>query len=140
MRVLQFAFGGDISNLHLPHNYPRDVVVYTGTHDNDTTAGWFRSLGETNLQERDLCLKYLNSDGKEIHWDIIRAAMSSVANTAIVPLQDVLGLGSEARMNLPASKSGNWTWRLKKDSLTDQISDHLRELTEIYGRTPSRSS
>jgi 4-alpha-glucanotransferase len=137
MRVLQFAFGSDSANIHLPHNYARDVVVYTGTHDNDTTAGWFASLdkSETNHTERDFCLKYLTSDGNEIHWDLIRAAMSSVADTAIIPMQDVLGLGNEARMNLPASESGNWIWRLKPGSLTDEVACRLRDLTDIYGRT-----
>ena len=137
MRVLQFAFGSDAANVHLPHNYTRDVVVYTGTHDNDTTTGWFASLSKsgTGRTERDFCLKYLTSDGNEIHWDLIRAAMSAVADTAIFPLQDVLGLGNEARMNLPASESGNWIWRLQPDSLTDDVVCRLKDLTEIYGRT-----
>jgi 4-alpha-glucanotransferase len=137
MRVLQFAFGSDAANVHLPHNYARDVTVYTGTHDNDTTAGWFASLsdGEPHQTERDFCLKYLGSDGREIHWDLIRAAMASVAGTAIIPLQDVLGLSSEARMNLPASESGNWIWRLKPGTLDEVFAGRLRELTETYGRT-----
>ena len=119
MRVLQFAFSSDEENIHLPDNYPRDVVVYTGTHDNDTTAGWFAGLDDESetpdakKAEREFCLKYLESDGQEIHWDMIRAALSSAADTAIIPLQDLLGLGSEARMNLPATESGNWTWRFK---------------------------
>jgi 4-alpha-glucanotransferase len=135
MRVLQFAFGNCSSNIHLPHNYPHDVVVYTGTHDNDTTVGWFRSLSDTKQEERDLCLKYLNTDGKEIHWDFIRAALQSVADTAIIPLPDVLGLGSEARMNLPASESGNWLWRFRAGALDSRISARLNEMTEMYGRT-----
>ena len=135
MRVLQFAFGSDAANVHLPHNHTRDVVVYTGTHDNDTTAGWFASLGETETNtEREFCLKYLKSNGQEIHWDFMRAALASVAETAIIPLQDVLGLGNEARMNLPASQSGNWTWRYKAEALTDEISDRLKQLTTLYGR------
>src|SRR5205085_11196734 len=105
MRILQFAFGGDVKNHDLPHNYIRNSVVYTGTHDNDTTVGWFESVagpGSTRAteqieRERKFCLDYLNSDGAEIHWDFTRALLASVADTAIIPLQDVLGLGNEAR-------------------------------------------
>src|SRR4051812_11364821 len=104
MRVLQFAFGGDATNDHLLHNHTRDSVVYSGTHDNDTTVGWFSEIGE---QDRAHCLSYLASDGGKINWDMIRAAMASVGDWAIIPMQDVLGLGNEARMNLPASEQGN---------------------------------
>jgi 4-alpha-glucanotransferase len=135
MRVLQFAFGGDAANVHLLHNYTREVTVYTGTHDNDTTLGWFTDLGET--EAREFCLKYLGTDGQEIHWDFMRAAQASVADTAIIPLQDVLGLGNEARMNLPASQSGNWAWRFKAELLTDKIADRLKQLTVTYGRQKS---
>ena len=143
MRILQFAFGGDSRNQDLPHNYVPNVVVYTGTHDNDTTVGWFNSKAGTGStrtaeqieRERNFCLKYLNTDGREIHWDFIRAVFASVANTAIVPLQDVLGLGSEARMNLPASTQGNWQWRYEKGALTHRHAERLRELAELYGRT-----
>lgn len=142
MRILQFAFGGDSKNIDLPHNYHRNVVVYTGTHDNDTTVGWFKSAagaGSTRdavqiERERKFCLHYLNSDGTEINWDFIRAVLASVANTAIIPLQDVLGLGNDARMNLPASMNGNWNWRYRADALTDTIRDRLKDLTELYGR------
>jgi 4-alpha-glucanotransferase len=142
MRILQFAFSTDSTNHDLPHNYVPNTVVYTGTHDNDTCVGWFNSkagAGSTRdeakvRRERESCLKYLNADGGEIHWDFIRAALASVAGTAIVPLQDLLGLGSAARMNLPASKQGNWTWRVRPDQLTADISRRLRELSEIYGR------
>jgi 4-alpha-glucanotransferase len=142
MRILQFAFSGDAKNRDLPHNYIRNCVAYTGTHDNDTTVGWFLSKpgeGSTRAQEqirkeREFCLKYLNSDGKQIHWDFIRAVWASVADTAIVPMQDVLGLGTEARMNLPASTSGNWTWQCKQGDFSEEISQRLGELTEIYGR------
>jgi len=132
MRVLQFAFSSDAANVHLPHNHTRDVVVYTGTHDNDTTVGWFANLSQG--QERDLCLEYLRSSGQEIHRDLIRAAFASVAETAIIPLQDVLGLGNKARMNLPASQSGNWAWRFKAELLTDEIADGLKQLSTLYGR------
>jgi len=142
MRVLQFAFRGDSKTIDLPHNYVNNCVVYTGTHDNDTTVGWFNSkagAGSTRSaeqieRERAYCLEYLKSNGSEIHWDMIRAAWSSVANTAVVPLQDLLGLGSQARMNLPASEQGNWQWRFKAGALTKRISDRLLALTELYGR------
>lgn len=142
MRVLQFAFRGDSKTIDLPHNYIRNCVVYTGTHDNDTAAGWFHSkagAGSTRdaaqiEREQQYCLRYLNSDGREIHWDLIRAAWASVANTAVVPLQDVLGLGSRARMNLPASEKGNWRWRFRAGALSKKLSDRLGELTEHYGR------
>jgi 4-alpha-glucanotransferase len=142
MRILQFGFGGDAKNIDLPHNYIANVVAYTGTHDNDTTVGWFESVageGSTRTaeqieRERKFCLDYLNSDGREIHWDFIRAVLASVANTAIVPLQDVLGLGTEARMNLPNSTEGNWSWRYRAGALTDEIAARLKELTTLYGR------
>lgn len=142
MRILQFAFGGDTKNHDLPHNYIQNCVAYTGTHDNDTTVGWFLSqagAGSTRddsliKKEHDFCLKYLNSDGAEIHWDFIRAVWASVANTAIVPMQDLLGIGTEARMNLPASDSGNWYWQCEDGDFSDEICERLKELTEIYGR------
>ena len=148
MRILQFAFGGDKKNMDLPHNYERNVVAYTGTHDNDTTVGWFRSVaGEGSTRtaeqietERKFCLDYLNTDGKEIHWDFIRALLASVANTAVVPLQDVLGLGNDARMNLPNTTAGNWGWRVKPGVLTRAIAERLGLLTEIYGRLGSSVS
>lgn len=142
MRILQFAFGGDAKNHDLPHNYIQNCVAYTGTHDNDTTVGWFSSqagAGSTrdNAQishEREFCLRYLNSDGEEINWDFIRAVWSSVADTAIAPMQDLLGLGAEARMNLPASNSGNWHWQSKEGDFSDELAERLKNLTEIYGR------
>ena len=142
MRVLQFAFRGDSKTIDLPHNFIRNCVVYTGTHDNDTTVGWFKSkAGESSTRnaeeiarEREYCLRYLRSDGHQIHWDLIRAAWASVANTAITPLQDLLGLDSRARMNLPASQKGNWQWRFRAGALTRKLGDRLGELTELYGR------
>lgn len=142
MRILQFGFGSDTKNIDLPHNYAKNVVAYTGTHDNDTTVGWFNSVageGSTRTakqieRERKFCLNYLNSDGKEIHWDFIRAVLASVADTAVVPLQDILGLGTEARMNLPNSTSGNWAWRYKAGVLNEKIESRLKELTDLYGR------
>lgn len=142
MRILQFAFGGDAKSQDLPHNYIKNSVAYTGTHDNDTTIGWFSSKAgagstrdETQVKrEREFCLKYLNSDGAEIHWDFIRAVWASVSNTTIAPMQDLLGLGTEARMNLPASKSGNWFWQCKEEDFSEEIAERLKKLTEIYGR------
>jgi len=142
MRILQFGFGGDSKNIDLPHNYVPNVVAYTGTHDNDTTVGWFNSVageGSTRTaeqieRERAFCLNYLNTKGEEIHWDFIRAVLASVADTAIVPLQDLLGLGTEARMNLPNSTEGNWAWRYDSGQLSDEIAARLKKLTELYGR------
>jgi 4-alpha-glucanotransferase len=143
MRVLQFAFGSDPkANEYKPHNYPRNCVVYTGTHDNNTTVGWFRGSRmeganqskEEKKSERQSALKYLGTDGHEINWDFIRLALMSVADTAIIPMQDVLGLGSEARMNLPGATEGNWCWRFAPDMLTEEIKDRLKELTALYGR------
>jgi 4-alpha-glucanotransferase len=142
MRVLQFAFSSDPTNIDLPHNYHHNVVVYTGTHDNDTTVGWFNSVAgagstrtlEQIAAERNFCLKYLHTDGAEIHWDFIRAVLASVADTAILPLQDLLGLGTKARTNLPNTTSGNWSWRFDEEALTDEHARRLRDLAETYDR------
>ena len=142
MRILQFGFGSDSKNIDLPHNYVPNVVAYTGTHDNDTTVGWFKSVageGSTRTakqieRERTFCLDYLNIRGEEIHWGFIRGVLASVANTAIVPLQDLLGLGSEARMNLPNSTEGNWAWRFQENELKPDLAARLKQLTELYGR------
>jgi 4-alpha-glucanotransferase len=133
MRVLQFAFGDTSRNPFLPHNYDPRTVVYTGTHDNDTTRGWYGALSEA---ERDLVRRYLARDGGDIAWDFIRLAWSSVAETAIAPLQDVIDLGSEARMNHPGTPTGNWTWRFREQDLGAGIAARLREITERYGRNP----
>jgi len=143
MRVLQFAFGNDpMADDYKPHNYPRNCVVYTGTHDNNTTLGWFRGKDiedttqsrEEREAERLLALKYIGSDGTEINWDFIRLALMSVADIAIIPMQDVLGLDSTARMNLPGRTEGNWRWRFTFDMVTEKIRDRLRELAMLYGR------
>jgi 4-alpha-glucanotransferase len=141
MRVLQFAFGSDAANPHLPHNYVHNSVAYTSTHDNDTTVGWFeegKQAAETDGVVRDdikYALRYLDTLGIEINWDFVRAVWASVADTAIAPLQDLLGLGREGRMNLPASESGNWNWRFQEGELTDDVLERLTDLTECYGRT-----
>jgi 4-alpha-glucanotransferase len=139
MRVLQFAFGGDPHDTHLPHEYTRASFAYTGTHDNDTVVGWFEArsraeASEGERRERENCLKYLGTDGAEINWDFIRAAQMSVAVVSVAQLQDVLGLGTEARMNVPASAQGNWAWRFKEGALTDELAARLKEMTGLYGR------
>ena len=143
MSILQFAFGNDPQGPDFrPHNYPRERVAYTGTHDCDTTVGWWASSGkgestrteEDIRKEREYTSRYLNLGGQEIHWAFIRALMASVAETVVFPLQDVLGMGTEARMNLPATPSGNWRWRYSSGALTPELSRRLRELTETYER------
>lgn len=131
MRILQHGFNGDAGNGDLPHHYSRNCVAYTGTHDNDTTVGWFKRASK---HERAFCKKYLVSNGREIHWDMIRAIESSVAALAIAPMQDLLGLGSEARMNLPATTGSNWQWRMTGDAFDDSIVGKLAEMTQLYGR------
>jgi 4-alpha-glucanotransferase len=135
MKVLLFAFGEDHPmHPYLPHTYERNCVVYTGTHDNNTIRGWFEK--EASSDDKRRLSRYLGRPvgPDEIHWELIRLAMGSVANTAIFPLQDILGLGEESRMNRPATTWGNWEWRLKPDQLTQAVSDKLLEMTETYGR------
>ena len=149
IRILQFAFGTDQSAPDfLPHNYPRRAVVYTGTHDNDTVQGWFSAHDELREgqesstrtleqieKERAAVLAYLGvADGANIHWDMIRMCMLSVADTALFPLQDVLGLGSEARMNRPGKASGNWEWRCAEGAASAEVAERLAELTRRYER------
>jgi 4-alpha-glucanotransferase len=131
MKILQFAFGGGAENGYLPHNYPNNCAVYTGSHDNNTSRGWYKSA---NKHEREFCKKYLRSNGRAIHWDFINAAFSSVADTAIIQLQDVLGLDGKARMNFPSTTDGNWQWRFREKDLTVKIKEKLKEITETYGR------
>lgn len=135
MKVLHFAFGSDPANPFLPFNYPRNCLVYTGTHDNDTTVGWFEKL---NDWERDNLLVHIGAVSPEgIHWDLIRLALSSVANLAIIPFQDLFGLGSDARMNYPGKPEGNWGWCYREEAIqTDWIRDRLRRMTERFGRLP----
>lgn len=138
MRVLQFAFGQDFPNSpHLPHNYNRNCVVYTGTHDNNTIKGWWQN--ELKDDQKILIKQYLGKDinTTNIHWELIRLAQSSIANLAIIPIQDILGLGKEARMNNPATNCGNWQWRLTSKQITklkDNALPRLKELSQTYGR------
>lgn len=143
MKILQSAFGrGRADSTFLPHHYPRHCVVYTGTHDNDTVVGWFDGVrkrarskdGEKARAELAFALQYLDTDGREIHWDLIRAAWASIANLAVVPVQDLLGLDSSARMNFPGTSDDNWEWRYEAPALSERILQRLRALTETYGR------
>jgi 4-alpha-glucanotransferase len=131
MRVLQFAFDGS-DNEHLPHRHPEDVVVYTGTHDNDTTRGWFESLDEDG---RRIVRGAIGTREGSIEWDMIRAAYGSASRLAVVPMQDVLGLGAEARMNTPGRAEDNWAWRLAPDSLPAEAAERLARLAAESGRT-----
>jgi len=135
MKVLLFAFGGDLpTNPYVPHNLVKNCVAYTGTHDNNTVRGWFEG-GEAPEDKKRL-LRYLGRDviREEIHWELMRLVMMSVANMAIFPMQDILGLGEEARMNRPATLEGNWEWRMLPGVLTPDLATKLRKMTEMYGR------
>ncbi len=136
MKILHFAFDSDRANPFLPFNYTnRNCIVYTGTHDNDTTVGWFDKRTE---EEKARVVDYLGAIGYDgIHWSLIRLAMGSVANIAIFPLQDVLGLGSEGKMNTPGIATGNWAWRYHAQDLTDDLKAHLGYITYLYGRKNS---
>ena len=143
MAILQFAFGNDPqAPTFRPHNYSRELVAYTGTHDCDTTVGWWTSAGrgestrsEDDIRaEREFTKKYLNTDAREIHWVFMRALLASVADTVLIPLQDVFGLGTEARMNQPATIGGNWRWRYGEGMLSPEIAQRLRDLAGLYDR------
>lgn len=143
MAILQFAFGKDPQGPSFrPHNYERELAVYTGTHDNDTTVGWWNSTGAGDstrtpddvAKEHAFARAYLNLKEESIHWVMIRTILSSIADLAIVPLQDVLGLGSQARMNLPGTAKGNWRWRFRADELMPDLARRLREMVELYDR------
>ena len=134
MKVLEFAFDSREESDYLPHNYSKNCVVYTGTHDNQTLQGWYKELTPEDLQ---LAKDYLDLYGKpesEIHWSFIRAALSSVAELAVIPIQDYLGLGSEARINTPSTLGGNWTWRLKKGEITTDLVKKIKKTVRLFGR------
>ena len=132
MKILGFAFDSGEENDYLPHTYTKNCVIYTGTHDNDTLIGWFQKAKE---EDRQFARDYLNSrSDDEIHWDAIRGAWSSVASMAISPVQDFLGLGSEARINTPGVAAGNWQWRLRHGVLTDELAERIAKLTRVYSR------
>jgi 4-alpha-glucanotransferase len=143
MAILQFAFGKDPQGPSFrPHNYSRELAAYTGTHDNDTTVGWWNSSGANDstrtpqdvAKERAFARAYLNFKDEPIQWVMIRTILSSIADLAVFPLQDVLGLGAEARMNLPGTSSGNWRWRFRHGALTAELATKLREMVVMYDR------
>ena len=134
MKVLVFAFNTDSMNKFLPHHYPTNCVVYTGTHDNDTVRGWYERVAEN---ERDFARRYLACSGDDIAWDLIRAAWSSEAVYALAPMQDLLSLDNRARMNYPGQPSGNWIWRMGKSDLSEELKTRLKELNTLCGRVNS---
>ncbi len=132
MKILQFAFDSREESDYLPHNYDHNCVVYTGTHDNDTMRGWYKT---TNAKDRNFAKRYLNiHTTRDIAWEFIRSALSSVANTAIIPMQDYLDLGSEARINTPSTLGNNWKWRMKRDACTDALAKRMYDFAKLYGR------
>lgn len=131
MRILQFAFEDLEENPHLPHHYVKNSICYTGTHDNDTTLGWYYSLSE---RSKDKVRRYLNVDGSNIVWDFIRLAIASSSETAVIPLQDLFSLGSESRMNTPGVPYDNWQFRFTYDMLHNDIKNHLLYLNKLFGR------
>jgi 4-alpha-glucanotransferase len=131
MRVLQFAFGGDSSNPHLPHNAAPNSIMYTGTHDNDTTPGWWASAPK---DQKVKARRYAPGIENDVAWEMIRLAWSSVSHVAIAPIQDLLELGSKARMNTPGQAAGNWNWRLPDGTDYSKPLERLASLTELYGR------
>ncbi len=135
MRVLQFGFGDPGAHIYLPHKYEPNTVAYTGTHDNDTTPGWWEN--SASKQETEFATVYLGTPEDGMHWAFIRAAENSVARLCVVPLQDILGLGSDARMNVPSKSDGNWSWRFKKGVLTRHVAEKLASITELADRDNS---
>lgn len=132
MKIIQFAFDSREESDYLPHNYDKNCVVYTGTHDNDTTLGWYQSL---NRKDRDFAKRYLAVKSvKDVPEIFIRSCMASVAGTCVIPMQDYLGLGSEARMNTPSTLGGNWQWRMKKGQCSDELAGYIRKMSKLYGR------
>ena len=134
MKVLQFAFDPSEDSDYLTYKYQRNCVVYTGTHDNDTTAGWFEKLSD---EDKEVALRYMNSfytPKEEQHWDLIALAMRSTADTCIIPVQDFLGLGSEARINMPSTLGDNWKWRMTKGAFSEELKEKIRRMTKLYGR------
>jgi len=132
MKIMQFAFAGGPTDPFLPHNYPSNCVVYTGTHDNDTVLGWYQRVEE---DEKDFYRRYLARDGSTVSWDLIRATWASVAAFALAPMQDFLALDNQARMNYPGNPSGNWTWRMPQEAMNDRLADRITEINYLYSRT-----
>ena len=135
MKVMHFAFTDNSGkNTYLPHNHIENCIVYTGTHDNNTTMGWFEN--DISQKQRNAFFAYLGHKvtNRNVPWEMIRIAMGSVAKTAIIPMQDLLNLGSEARMNHPAKIIGNWKWRLKQSQINNKLAEQLAKITHLYGR------
>lgn len=131
MKVLQFAFDPKGDSEYLPHNYEKNSVVYTGTHDNDTIKGWFNSISE---EERTFCNRYTGMKDENDNWAFIKCALASVCNMAILQMQDILNKGTEARINIPSTLGTNWRWRMSKNDISDSLANKLRDLNEVYGR------
>lgn len=134
MKILQFAFDSREESDYLPHNYTSNSIVYTGTHDNDTVRGWYEEIPEC---DKEFAKRYMNNattPEEDIHWDFIRLAMGSVSDTCIIPLQDYLGLGTEARINVPSTLGTNWKWRMSKDEFKPEIIEKVKDMTKLYGR------
>ncbi len=136
MKILQFAFAADPDDDFLPHNYPEKCVAYTGTHDNNTTRGWYDAAPE---REKDLCRRYLARSGEDISWSMIRVLWRSTADWVLAPMQDFLGLGEWARMNYPGTPSGNWDWRIHPDAINESLVSRLYETNYLYGRLPQKA-
>ena len=135
MKILQFAFDSREESDYFPHNYTKNCVVYTGTHDNNTIVGWFDEL---DRQDKKLAKEYLDiRDEEDIPWIFIRAALASVADTAVIPIQDYLGIGTEGRINTPSTLGDNWKWRLKEGECTDCLAEKMNKLSKLYGRKQS---
>jgi 4-alpha-glucanotransferase len=131
MKILVFAFDSGLENEFLPHHYPENCVVYTGTHDNDTSLGWYRGLDDATREYVD---DYLGRSKEPMPWPLIRCALSSRSHLAIIPMQDLLGLDSDHRMNLPGTVEGNWRWRFSWDQVSPELAGRLRRLVDLYGR------
>ena len=132
MKILQFAFDADPANAYLPYNITNsNCVCYTGTHDNNTTVGWYNEADE---KAKDTVRRFMNTDGNQIHWDFIRACFGTTAYKAIVPIQDLFGQDGNSRMNVPGVSGGNWGYRYNKELLTDGLAEHLLSVTKLYGR------
>jgi len=137
MRILQFGFDSTPADPFLPHNYPVNCIVYTGTHDNDTALGWYNRVPD---KDKNFYRSYMNRDGSDFSWDLIRGVWSSVAIFGLAPMQDFLNLGNEARMNYPGNPSGNWTWRMPKDAESLELQEKIRKLNYLYSRLNTDSS
>jgi 4-alpha-glucanotransferase len=131
MRLIHFGFVADSDASFLPHSYIPNCVAYAGTHDNDTTLGWWEKLDDDT---RDQVREYLGVTGEDIQWDLVRALFMSAANTVVITMQDILGLGSDARMNFPGRAEGNWFWRFRWEQVTSELRVRLKRMTKMYGR------